>query len=650
MNARGTYTILTGSTALPEVRAAMEAASHHYVHLDELAEAIGKRLAELTGAEWGMVTNGCSAALTHATVACLTGGNPDLHVRLPDLRGFPKDECIIPKHSRNVYDAALRATGVKVIEVGTADELEAAFGPRTALAYILAGPRADDGPTSTKAVCEAARKRGVPVLVDAAAEILRVPNVHLTLGADLVGYSGGKCLRGPQAAGLLLGRKDLVKAAWVGSAPHHGFGRGFKVGKEEALGMLMAVEMWMRRDHDAEWKQWQAWIDFIARRVETLPGVTTSVTQPDSLSNRMPSLQIRWDKAALGVSGEAVARQLFESAPRVSVFPARGRPGGPPENGVSIGPYMMAAGDERVVAERIVAALKSPVRVEAKPPAPPAGDVTGSWDVRIQYAATSSTHALYLRQRGSEIDGMHQGDFVTREARGTIDGSSRADPQLLPRVPWRLAQLRLQRHARGRHDRGRAGHGRVPEGPLHGEAPREPQELWRMNTKLRALAAALGCALLSATAFAADPPYDLLLAGGHVIDAKSGTSAVRDVAIAGGKIAAVAPRIDPAQAFKVVDVSGLYVTPGLIDLHVHVYTGTGEKNSYAGDNSLYPDGFMLRVGVTTVVDAGCSGWRNFEDFKDRVIDRSRTRVLALLNIVGNGMRGASSSRTSTTWK
>jgi dihydroorotase len=137
----------------------------------------------------------------------------------------------------------------------------------------------------------------------------------------------------------------------------------------------------------------------------------------------------------------------------------------------------------------------------------------------------------------------------------------------------------------------------------------------------------------------AETRYDLLLKGGHVIDPRGGTSAVRDVAIAGGKIAAVAERIDPAEAFKVVDVSGLYVTPGIIDMHVHVFAGTGEKGSYAGDNSLYPDGFTLRVGVTTVVDAGCAGWRNFADFKDRVIDRSRTRVLAFLNIVGHGMRG-----------
>jgi dihydroorotase len=137
----------------------------------------------------------------------------------------------------------------------------------------------------------------------------------------------------------------------------------------------------------------------------------------------------------------------------------------------------------------------------------------------------------------------------------------------------------------------------------------------------------------------AQPKYDLLLQGGHVIDPRNGISAVRDLAIAGGKIAALAPRIDPAEAFKTVDVSGLYVTPGLVDIHVHVFAGTGEKGSYAGDNSLYPDGFTFRVGVTTVADAGCAGWRNFEDFKLRVIDRSKTRILAFLNIVGNGMRG-----------
>jgi dihydroorotase len=145
--------------------------------------------------------------------------------------------------------------------------------------------------------------------------------------------------------------------------------------------------------------------------------------------------------------------------------------------------------------------------------------------------------------------------------------------------------------------------------------------------------------LLLAAAAASAQDYDLVLRGGHVIDPKNNVSAVRDIAIKDGRIAAVAAKIDPAQAHKVVDVNGLYVTPGLVDIHVHVYTGTGERGSYAGDNSIYPDGFTFRSGVTTVADAGGAGWRNFEDFKDRVIDRSRTRVLAFINIVGNGMRG-----------
>ena len=146
--------------------------------------------------------------------------------------------------------------------------------------------------------------------------------------------------------------------------------------------------------------------------------------------------------------------------------------------------------------------------------------------------------------------------------------------------------------------------------------------------------------LLSVTSIGyAQAQYDLLLRGGHVVDAKNKISAIRDVAILNGKIAEVAPRIDPSKAFKVVNLSGLYVSPGLIDIHVHFYAGTGEQRSYAGDLSLFPDGFTFRNGVTTVADAGCSGWRNFEDFKQHIIDRSKTRVLVFLNIVGNGMRG-----------
>jgi dihydroorotase len=148
----------------------------------------------------------------------------------------------------------------------------------------------------------------------------------------------------------------------------------------------------------------------------------------------------------------------------------------------------------------------------------------------------------------------------------------------------------------------------------------------------------LAASLMSSFAFA-QAEYDLLLQGGHVVDAKNGLSATRDVAIKGGKIAEVAEHIDASKALKTVDVKGLYVTPGIVDIHVHAYATTGERNSYAGDNSVWPDDFTLRTGVTTVADAGSSGYKNFEDFKEHVIDRSKTRVLAFINIVGAGMRG-----------
>jgi L-seryl-tRNA(Ser) seleniumtransferase len=425
INARGTFTIISGSLMLPEVRAAIDAAAQQHVHLDELMAADGTRLAELTQAEWGMVASGCAAAITHATAACVAGGNPDLHIRIPNLSGFAKDEVIIPRHSRNVYDAAVRAVGVRVIDVGTAEELDAAFGPRTAMIYILAGPNADSGPLNTKAIAALARQKQVPVLVDAAAEVLTVPNVHLENGATLVTYSGGKCLRGPQSAGLLLGRKDLVQAAWVHSAPHHGFSRSMKVGKEEAIGMLTAVEMWTRRDHKAEWARWLGWLDHIAQQVTKIDGVTTAVTETNELSNRTPTLVIRWDAQRLGVTGAAVAKHLMDTEPRIATPGGRERDG---QTSISITPYQMAPGDEKIVAARLHETLSNPpaaIRTGTptrEPLTAPAADLSGRWNVRIEYVAGTSTHTLHLKQTGNTVDGTHQGDFVSRDLSGAIAG------------------------------------------------------------------------------------------------------------------------------------------------------------------------------------------------------------------------------------
>jgi seryl-tRNA(Sec) selenium transferase len=186
INCRGTLTVVGGSLELPEVKAAKAAAADRFVHIDEMMEAIGKRLAELTGAEWGMVSSGCAAGLAHATTACVTGGNPDLHVRVPDLTGFAKDEVVIPKHSRNEYDQAIRSVGVRVIEVEDAAGYEAALGPKVAMVYVFAGPRAETGPLPYDAIYSIAKKKNIPVLVDAAAEMLTIPNVHLERGATLV--------------------------------------------------------------------------------------------------------------------------------------------------------------------------------------------------------------------------------------------------------------------------------------------------------------------------------------------------------------------------------------------------------------------------------------------------------------------------------
>jgi L-seryl-tRNA(Ser) seleniumtransferase len=432
INCRGTLTVIGGSMELPEVRAAKSAANQQHAQLDEVMAAVGKRLAELTGAEWGMVSAGCAAAMSHATAACVAGGNPDLHVRIPNLAGFPKDEVIIPTHSRNVYDAAIRAVGVKIIEVDTPEALQLAIGPKTAMIYIFAGPRVDAGPLTTEAIAAIAKPHNVPIFVDAAAEILTIPNVHLQKGATLVGYSGGKFIRGPQSAGVMLGRKDLVQAAWVHSAPHHGYARAMKVGREEMIGMLVAVESWVKRDHAAEWKEWVARCDYIADRVSKIAGVTaTVVREPGAgLSNRSPRVAIRWESQQLGITGADVSDLLDKGEPRIALAGAGGggRGGGQElagDTGISITSAMMGIGDEKIVAQRIVEVLSAKHTLKpAEPPAAPVSSIAGRWDVEITFTASTTTHSLHFQQNGNRLEGIHQGNFLTRDIAGTINGEN----------------------------------------------------------------------------------------------------------------------------------------------------------------------------------------------------------------------------------
>ncbi len=422
VNCRGTYTIISGSQSLPEVKKAMEEASRHYVHLDELMEGVSARLAELTKADWGIVTSGCASAITNATAACIAGTDPEKMQRMPDLTGL-KSEVIMPRHSRNVYDHATRMLGVKIVEVDTAEELEKAIGPKTAMILVLSSPAAERGPLTVQSVSTIAKNHGVPVLVDAAAETLTIPNIHLQHGATMVAYSGGKCLRGPQCAGLLLGRKDLLKAAWANSAPHHAFGRSLKVGKEEIMGMLAAVEMWVKRDHDAEWKTWEGWLAYISDRVTKVPGVTTEVLQPEDLSNHSPMLQIKWDGAKVGITGGEVEKLLWDGTPRIAVGGSSGMRPDSMASSLVIMPYMMMPEDHKIAAEAVHALLSKPPKIEApvRPSGPPA-QIAGQWSLHIDYLVGSADHNLIFEQNGGKVSGTHQSDILTGDLRGSVAG------------------------------------------------------------------------------------------------------------------------------------------------------------------------------------------------------------------------------------
>jgi D-glucosaminate-6-phosphate ammonia-lyase len=425
VNCRGTFTIITGSQSLPEVKKAMELASHSYVHMDELMEAAGKRLAELTKADWGIVTNGCAAALAHATAACITGGDPEKMQRMPDLTGM-KNEVIVPRYARNVYDHAVRMTGVKMIEVDTAAQFEAAINPKTAMVMIMSGPAAEKGELSIPNACVIARRHNIPVLIDAAAEELKIPNIHLQNGAHMVAYSGGKCLRGPQAGGMLLGQKDLLQTAWVCSAPHHAFGRSMKVGKEEIMGMLAAVEMWVKRDHAAEWKDWESRLDYISAEVMKVPGITKTIHQPEDLSNHAPVMQLSWDPKQLGITGTEVEALLLNGTPRIVIAGSSGtrrdlnRP-----STIRIMPYMMQPGDHKIAAEAIHRILANPPKFETPVIAAPAANVAGNWTVDLKFLSGTARHQLNITQTADgKLAGTHKGETVSGNATGAVEGKT----------------------------------------------------------------------------------------------------------------------------------------------------------------------------------------------------------------------------------
>jgi D-glucosaminate-6-phosphate ammonia-lyase len=421
INCRGTFSIIGGSLERPETRTAMDSAAKHFVQYDELAEGVGRRLAAITGAEWGVVSSGCSGVLKLVTIACVTGGNPEKLHRIPDLTGFEKNEVIIPKESYSAYDYSIQNVGVKIIRPNTPQDFQEALSSRTALIKLSSGSLLPESELGLEAVVKMAKPWNIPILADGAAEILTIPNVHLKRGATMVSYSGGKVLCGPQCAGLLLGRKDILLSAWQASSPHHGAGRDNKVGREEMIGMLATVEAWVKRDHAAEWKKWVSWMENIAKRVSGIEGVKTTLTEPTGLGNRSPSLSISWNPAKLNITGDEVSDILISTKPRITLGAGRSAAG---TTSVSITAFQMQEGEDKIVADRLYEVLSEKRGPKVAPAMKaPAANLNGQWDVNIEFSSGQSQHSWFIEQDGNWLQGSHKGDFSVRDVSGSIDGN-----------------------------------------------------------------------------------------------------------------------------------------------------------------------------------------------------------------------------------
>jgi D-glucosaminate-6-phosphate ammonia-lyase len=431
INTTATLTINGGSQMLPEVIATIEQASHYHVNLDELMEKVGDQLAKLLQVEWGIVTAGAASAATHATAGCIAGTDPEKMQRLPNLEGL-KNEVIMPRESRNVYDHATRTLGVKIIEVNSVDELQSALSRRTAMVQVL-GSHFGHAKFGLKEVAPIARKAGVPIFIDAAADYLIVPNPYIALGADMVAYSGGKIIRGPQTAGLLVGRKDLIRAAWANSAPHHAFGRAAKVSKEEIVGMLAAVEAWRTRlDVQTQFREWESWYAHINEQLTKIPGVRTQVRGP-ARGGPFPTLEVDWDPNKIGLTAGDVGRMLLDGEPRIMSH-AQGE-------GYSfvIRPAAMKEDEYKLVAQRLYEIFRNPPKPRSKPAAAaPAVDVAGRWDVEVQYEVGSAQHKLFLTSKGNQIGGSHVGWAFEGDINGRIDGDLVEIRSVLPAGGQRL--------------------------------------------------------------------------------------------------------------------------------------------------------------------------------------------------------------------
>ncbi|MCI0364441.1 MAG: aminotransferase class V-fold PLP-dependent enzyme, partial [Phycisphaerales bacterium] len=372
-----------------------------FVNIDELMEAVGRRIAELTGAEAAIVTSGCTAALCHATAAALTGADPEKMLRLPNTDGL-QAKVIMLTTGRFTYDHAIRMVGSRIVEVESREEFLREIEDGAVLVALL-GAAEENGKLRLSDIAPIARKKGMPVLVDAAAEIPQRPNPFLSRGASMVAYRGGKYLRGPQCSGLLLGEERWIRAAWMHSAPHHTFGRPMKIGKEEIMGLLAALEVWAeRRRVEDEKRIWDADLETISAKLTQLPSVTTRRLPQMNSTDLIPKMEVSWDFAQLPALAMEVRSTLLNGTPRIMLDDR-----GSSDTSLLLLPFSMQPGEARVVGEAIHRVLsesmsrRGATSGSAGQAAEPIGvKIDGRWDLEISFAVGSAQHRVDIESTG----------------------------------------------------------------------------------------------------------------------------------------------------------------------------------------------------------------------------------------------------------
>ncbi|MBI4552222.1 MAG: aminotransferase class V-fold PLP-dependent enzyme [Candidatus Latescibacteria bacterium] len=371
INASGTMSYLGGSIMPPDVVAAWVEASKYFVHMDELLAAASREIARLTGAEAGLITAGADAGLSLAAASCIAGTVPDRYHQLPDTTGL-KNEVVIPKVCAQIHDRSYAVSGARLIFVGTengftADDVERAVGERTAAAVFVYFANTNKGDEALDVMLRTAHRHGLPLILDAAAETPPRENIRkfITMGADVVAFSGGKDIQGPNDTGILYGRKDLIDGATVQMRvlPPFGIGRSMKVGREDVVATVCALDRYMSMDFDAHLAAWERRAQSFIRAFGEHPGVSCTIHRPNAEKHEYTAqcpcrVVITLDERALGVTAETLAQRLYDGEPRIVLGGGGGQ--------ISVNPHCLIDGEEEIIARRLREELGGPAHVHPR--------------------------------------------------------------------------------------------------------------------------------------------------------------------------------------------------------------------------------------------------------------------------------------------